>query len=134
MVEQSYDPIVPMKVGNRRAPQERPRNPLEGRGKQAHASVERRHNRDSEPGFLCAQTSTEYLYSPRKDYTFLGEAGEERLKNPLRSCTAGSVRGEFSLSHGGLNRARNWKRWIRPKKTYSSTRLLYSESGLEFCL
>ena len=38
------------------------------------------------------------------------------------------MRGEFSLSHGGLNRARNWKRWIRPKNAYSSTRLLYSES------
>ena len=34
--EQSYDPIVPRKAGNRRAPtRERPRNPLEGRGKQA---------------------------------------------------------------------------------------------------
>ena len=44
MVEQSYDPIVPMKVGNRRAPQERPRNPLEGRGKQVHVSAERKHS------------------------------------------------------------------------------------------
>src|SRR6267143_2718576 len=26
------------------------------------------------------------------------------------------------MSHGGLNRARNWKRWIQPKNTYSSTR------------
>src|SRR5215469_352678 len=65
MAEQSYDPIVPMKVGNHRAPKGRPWNPLEGRGKQAHASVERRHNRDSEPGSLCAQTSTEYLHSPK---------------------------------------------------------------------
>jgi len=40
-MEQSYNPIVPAKAGNRRAPaRERPRNPLEGRGKQAYASVE----------------------------------------------------------------------------------------------
>ena len=45
MAEQSYNPIVPRKVGNRRAPERgRPRNPLEGRGKQAYESVERRHN------------------------------------------------------------------------------------------
>jgi hypothetical protein len=31
------------------------------------------------------------------------------------------------MSHGGLKRARNWKRWIRPKNTYSSPGLLYSE-------
>ena len=40
------------------------------------------------------------------------------------------MRGEFSLSHGGLKRARNRKRWIRPKKAYSSPGLLYSEPGL----
>src|ERR1700756_1894343 len=46
MLEQSYDPIVPMKVGNRRAPASggRPRNPLEGRGKQAYESAERKHS------------------------------------------------------------------------------------------
>jgi hypothetical protein len=45
MSEQSYNPIVLMKVGNRRASaRERPRDPLEGRGKQAYESVERRHN------------------------------------------------------------------------------------------
>ncbi len=42
MAEQSYDAIVPVKVGNRRASaRERPRHPPEGRGEQAHASVER---------------------------------------------------------------------------------------------
>ena len=40
MDEKSYDPIVPMKVGNRRAPKGRPRYPLEGRGEQGDASVE----------------------------------------------------------------------------------------------
>ncbi len=41
MAEQSYDPIVPVKVGNRRASaRKRPRYPPEGRGEQAHASVE----------------------------------------------------------------------------------------------
>jgi len=45
MAEQSYNSIVLMMVGNRRAlARERPRHPLEGRGKQAYASVERRHN------------------------------------------------------------------------------------------
>ena len=38
--EQSYDPIVPMKVGKRRASAKgRPRYPLEGRGKQADVLV-----------------------------------------------------------------------------------------------
>ena len=65
------------------------------------------------------------------DYTFLAEPRKDRLKNPLReSWTAGSVRGEFSLSHGGLKRARSCKRWIRPKKAYSSRGLLYSEIKL----
>jgi hypothetical protein len=41
MEEQSYDPIVPVKVENRRASEkERPRDPLEGRGKQGDVSVE----------------------------------------------------------------------------------------------
>jgi len=39
----------------------------------------------------------------------------------------GSVRGEKPTSHGGLTRARNWKRWKQPKNTYSSPALLYSE-------
>src|SRR5437879_4929783 len=43
--EQSYNPIVPTKVENRRAPARgRPRHPLEGRGKQTYESVERKHN------------------------------------------------------------------------------------------
>jgi hypothetical protein len=41
MDEQSYDPVVPVKVGNRRASaKERPRYPLEGRGEQADVSAE----------------------------------------------------------------------------------------------
>jgi hypothetical protein len=41
MEEQSYDPIVPVKVENRRASEkERPRYPLEGRGEQGDVSVE----------------------------------------------------------------------------------------------
>jgi hypothetical protein len=32
------------------------------------------------------------------------------------------------MSHGGLNRARSWKRRIQPKEAYSSPGLLYSES------
>ena len=41
MVEQSYEPIVPEKVGNRRvSAKRRPRNPLEGRGEQADVSAE----------------------------------------------------------------------------------------------
>jgi hypothetical protein len=36
----SYEPIVPMKVGNRRAPENgRPRYPLEGRGEQLNVSA-----------------------------------------------------------------------------------------------
>jgi len=55
MAEQSYDPIVPMKVGNRRAPERGGHGtPLEGRGKQAYVSAERRHN--------GAQTSRKYVH------------------------------------------------------------------------
>jgi hypothetical protein len=40
--KQSYDPIVPRKVGNRRATWRwRPRDPLEGRGEQAGVLVDR---------------------------------------------------------------------------------------------
>ena len=43
--EQSYNPIVLMKVENRKGSRKgRPRDPLEGRGKQAYESVERRHH------------------------------------------------------------------------------------------
>ena len=38
------------------------------------------------------------------------------------------------MSHGGLNRARSWKRRIQPKKAYRSPGLLYSESGEKACL
>jgi len=31
------------------------------------------------------------------------------------------------MSHGGLTRARSWKRRIQPKEAYSSPGLLYSE-------
>ena len=50
--EQSYNPIVLMKVENRKGSRKgRPRDPLEGRGKQAYESVERRHHetQNSEP-------------------------------------------------------------------------------------
>ncbi len=33
------------------------------------------------------------------------------------------------MSHGGLTRARSWKRRIQPKEAYSSPGLLYSERG-----
>jgi hypothetical protein len=32
------------------------------------------------------------------------------------------------MSHGGLTRARSWKRRLQPKEAYSSPGLLYSES------
>jgi hypothetical protein len=45
--------------------------------------------------------------------------GQNYLRNPLRQfCTVGSVRGS-PASHGGLKRARSWKRRTQPKKTYS---------------
>src|SRR2546429_9824780 len=57
------------------------------------------------------------------DDAFLGGCGEHGLKNPLREiCTVGSVRGEIMVSHGGLKRARNWKRWRQPRTAYSLPR------------
>src|SRR5262249_56375548 len=53
------------------------------------------------------------------DHPLLGGSGESRLKNPLRKiCTAGSVRGESKMGHGGPKRARSWKRRIGPRKAY----------------
>ena len=55
-----------------------------------------------------------------------------QIKHPWASAgsTAGSVRGESPMSHGRLTRARNWKRWIRPKQAYSSSGLLSSDVGI----
>jgi hypothetical protein len=39
---------------------ERPRDPLEGRGKQVHVSDDRKHSRDTELDTLCPHKSTEY--------------------------------------------------------------------------
>jgi uncharacterized membrane protein len=64
------------------------------------------------------------------DHTGPGGGGESRLKNPLREiCTVGSVRGRSLMSHGGLKRARSWKRRIQPKEAYSSPGLLYSQTS-----
>src|SRR5262249_49396913 len=52
-------------------------------------------------------------------HPLLGGGGEARLKNPLgKICTAGSVRGESKMGHGGPKRARSWKRRIGPRKAY----------------
>ncbi len=37
------------------------------------------------------------------------------------------------MSHGGLKRARSWKRRIQPKEAYSSPGLLYSEESSAPC-
>jgi hypothetical protein len=55
MEEQSYEPIVPVKVGK-----ERPRDPLEGRGEQVHVSDERKHSRGSDLDTICPREPTEY--------------------------------------------------------------------------
>ena len=50
------------------------------------------------------------------------------LEEPAAVTLHGGIcEGGASASHGGLKRARNWKRWIQPKKTYSFAGLLYSE-------
>ena len=50
------------------------------------------------------------------------------LKNPLREISTAQFanRGELPASHGGLKRARSWKRRIRLKNTSSTPRLRYS--------
>ena len=60
MLEQSYNPIVPKKVGNCRAPARGGhRTQMEGRGKQMYESVERRHNE--------TQNSTTYVHRHRQN-------------------------------------------------------------------
>ena len=73
-------------------------------------------------GEICGNPATASVVATA-DHALLGGCGEHGLKNPLREiCTVGSVRGEIMVSHGGLKRARNWKRWRQPKKAYSLPR------------
>ena len=58
--EQSYEPIVPTRVGKPQGfRKERPRYPLEGRGKQADVSAEGNIDGTQNPILLCPRNSTE---------------------------------------------------------------------------
>jgi len=46
--ERSYEPVVPIKVGNRRAPKGAATEPTGGRGEQVHVSGESKHSRGSD--------------------------------------------------------------------------------------
>src|SRR5215469_5247996 len=75
------------------------------------------HARDNtDVGEIC-RTPGPVPVVATSDHSLLGGSGESRLKNPLRKiCTAGSVRGEDKISHGGPKRARSWKRRTEPRK------------------
>lgn len=50
----------------------------------------------------------------------LGRVQRGPLEEPAAVTLHGGIcEGGVSASHGGLKRARNWKRWIQPKETYS---------------
>jgi hypothetical protein len=92
--EQSYDPVVPMKVGNRRA------SARSGHGTHWREGGNRCTNL-SKGNIVEAQTSV--AMSPQIDRPTdltadLEQGGESRLRNPLREiCTVGSARGETSV-------------------------------------
>src|SRR5215831_16288061 len=81
------------------------------------------HARDhADVGEIC-RTPGPVPVVATSDHALLGGRGESRLKNPLREiCTAGSVRGEKQMGHGGPKRARSWKRRTEPRKAYRSWR------------
>src|SRR6516165_9599631 len=77
---------------------------------------------DADVGKICRNPAPVPIVAT-SDHPLLGGSGESRLKNPLREiCTAGSVRGENKVGHGGPKRARSWKRRTEPRKAYSAWR------------
>src|SRR5262249_32677609 len=88
----------------------------------AHVA-ESAHARDNaDVGEICRNPAPVPVVAT-SDHALLDGSGESRLKNPLREiCTAGSVRGENQMSHGGPKRARSWKRRTEPRKAYRSWR------------
>src|SRR5262249_39770255 len=88
----------------------------------AHVA-ESAHARDNaDVGEICRNPAPVPVVAT-SDHALLDGSGESRLKNPLREiCTAGSVRGENQMSHGGPKRARSWKRRTEPRKAYHSWR------------
>ena len=64
--EQSYDPIVPAKVGNRRASLRSGHGTHRREGGNKQRICRGKHKRDTELEPLCPQKSTDYLNSPRK--------------------------------------------------------------------
>jgi hypothetical protein len=91
MDEQSYDPIVPVKVGNRRASER------SGHGTHWREGGNKRTNL-SKGNIVEAQTSVAMSTQIDRptDLTMmdLEQGGESRLRNPLREiCTVGSARG-----------------------------------------
>ena len=95
MEEQSYDPILPVKVENRRASER------SGHGIHWREGGNKRTNL-SKGNIIEAQTSvtmsTQIDRQTDRTAMDLGRDGESRLRNPLREiCTVGSARGETSV-------------------------------------
>ena len=59
MDEQSYDPVVPVKVGNRRASARSGHGTHWREGGNKRTYLRRKHRRDSELELLCPQNSTD---------------------------------------------------------------------------
>jgi len=157
-VQESYEPIVPKKVGNAG---EDPGDPLEGRGEQTNASDEgnmtgprnrtimfTRHIRIAELAkedkgrqfysiahLLTVDALYEAFESLRKDAgAGVDRLGEFSLKNRVREIrTLGSVRGVVVFCYGEPKRARSWKRRIPPRgslrhRMASPTRTIATEN------
>jgi hypothetical protein len=98
MEEQSYEPIVPVKVGNRRASER------SGHGTHWREGGNKRTNL-SQGNIVEAQTSvamSTQIDRPTDLTTMdMEQGGESRLRNPLREIrTVGSARGEKSVKSG----------------------------------
>src|SRR5260370_41136079 len=102
MDEQSYDPIVPVKVGNRRASER------SGHGTHWREGGNKRTNL-SKGNIVEAQTSvamSTQIDRPTDLTTMdLEQGGESRLRNPLREICNGGVceGGDVSEAMGDLN-------------------------------
>jgi hypothetical protein len=95
MEEQSYDPIVPEKVGNRRA------SARSGHGIHWREGGNKR-TKLSHGNIVEAQTSVAMSTQNDRPSDLVTmdweQGGESRLRNPLREiCTVGSARGETSV-------------------------------------
>jgi hypothetical protein len=95
MDEQSYDPIVPVKVGNRRASERSGHGTHWREGGNKRTNLSKRNIVEAQTSVAMSTQIDRPTDLTTKD---VEQGGESRLRNPLREiCTVGSARGETSV-------------------------------------